>query len=247
MSELVTIRREGAVERITLARPDKKNALTTAMYQRMIEAISLAQTDSSCGAILIEGSGGSFTAGNDIADFLSHVGQGGFAALDFVRAIARCELPLVAAVEGVAVGIGTTMLFHCDLVYAAPSAFFRMPFVDLGLVPEAAASLLVPARVGRVTASELLLLGVSFDAERARDLGIINDIVPAASLSAHAMQRATALAAKPRMAVHLTRKLLRGDEEAILARIEDEARIFTERLQSPEARQAMTAFMTKSK
>ena len=248
MSEHVQVQRDGAVQRITLLRAEKKNALTAAMYGSMIAAMAEAQGDPTCGSILIEGSGGSFTAGNDIADFLAQAGKPeGMAALDFVRAIAGCELPIVAAVEGVAVGIGTTMLLHCDLVYAAPGAMFRMPFVDLGLVPEAAASLLVPARVGRVIAGQLLLLCDAFGAEQAREYGIINAIVDAADLPAFTLDRARALAAKPRAALRLTRRLIRGDQDAIMARIEDEARIFTERLSSKEALQVMAAFMARAK
>jgi enoyl-CoA hydratase/carnithine racemase len=248
MSEHVQVHRDGAVQRITLARADKKNALTAAMYGAIIAALAEAQTDATCGAILIQGSGGSFTAGNDLGDFLNHAGKTeSFAALDFVRAIATCELPVVAAVEGVAVGIGTTMLFHCDLAYAAPNAMFRMPFVDLGLVPEAAASLLVPARVGRVCASQLLLLCEGFGAVEAKGYGIVNDIIDASDLSAYALDRAQALAAKPRTALRLTRRLIRGDQDAILARIEDEARIFAERLGSVEAQQVMAAFLTRAK
>jgi enoyl-CoA hydratase/carnithine racemase len=248
MSEQITVHRESAVQRITLARPEKKNALTAAMYGAIIAAMAEAQSDPACGAIMIEGSDGNFTAGNDIADFLAQAGKPeGLAALDFVRAIATCELPIVAAIEGVAVGIGTTMLFHCDLAYAASSAMFRMPFVDLGLVPEAAASLLVPARVGRVVAGQLLLLCEAFGAEQARNYGIVNDIVDAGDLPAFAFDRAKALAAKPRAALRLTRRLIRGDQDALLARIEDEARIFAERLTSKEAQQVMAAFMARAK
>jgi enoyl-CoA hydratase/carnithine racemase len=248
MGALVSVQREGAVLRITLMRPEKKNALTSAMYLAMIAALHDAQDDPAIGAVLLEGSGGSFTAGNDIGDFLAQAGKPeALAALDFVRAVARCDVPIVAAVEGVAVGIGTTVLFHCDLVYAAPDARFRMPFVDLALVPEAAASLLVPARVGRVRAAELLLLCEAFGAEQALDFGMINAIVPNEALGATALARAQALAAKPREAVRLTRRLLRGDDTAILARIEEEATLFAQRLSSTETQAIMAAFMARAK
>lgn len=248
MTDHVDVQRCGAVARITLNRPEKKNALTTAMYRHLIDAMQAAQSESGCGAILIEGAGGSFTAGNDIGDFLASAGRPeGMAALEFVRAISVCALPVVAAVDGVAVGVGTTMLLHCDLVYAAPSAMFRMPFVDLGVVPEAAASLLVPARFGRQQASELLLLCEPFDVARAHVMGLVNAVVPAGELSAHALERAQALAAKPREALRLTRDLMRGDPVAIAARIDLEAQMFGERLRSAEARDAMVAFMSRGK
>ncbi len=248
MSELVQVRREGAVSCVTLARPEKKNALTSAMYQRLIDAFDEASRERSVGAIVLTGSPGVFTAGNDIGDFLAaSAASGESAGGRFIRTLAKFDKPLVAAIEGPAVGIGTTLCFHCDLVYAAPSARFSMPFVNLGIVPEAGSSLLAPQRFGMAKAAEYLLLAEPFDAETARDLGLVNAIVEAAALYAHALAKAQALAAKPREALLATRRLLRGDPTALLARMDEELRVFHERLRSPEAREAFLAFMQKPK
>lgn len=248
MSEHVKVTREGGVVEIVIARPEKKNALTAAMYDAMIAALDAAEGDAGVGAVVIAGEGGDFTAGNDIADFLATTkDMNDFGGLRFVRRIATFDKPLVAAVEGVAVGVGTTMLFHCDLVYAAPSAQFRMPFVDLALVPEAGASLLVPRRVGLAAATELLMLAEPFDAERALALGIVNAITPAAELRGRARDLAARLAAKPREALMATRRLIRGDRADIVARIDEEARVFGERMASAEARAVFTAFMSRGK
>src|SRR5206468_3862814 len=162
-------------------------------------------------AVLLTGTDGVFTAGNDIGDFLAGIRDAhGSPAFRFIQKIALCETPVVAAVEGNAVGVGTTMLFHCDLVFAAPSAKFRMPFIDLGLVPEAASSMTVPLRVGMAKASEWLLLGDAFDAEEAYRAGLVNKVVPAGELIETALQAATRLAAKPAQALAATRRLMRG-------------------------------------
>jgi enoyl-CoA hydratase/carnithine racemase len=248
LTDLVQTAREGGVTRITLARPDKKNALTGAMYEAMMAAFREAEADEGVGAILVAGSGGSFTAGNDIGDFLAFASQPGAAPpFRFVRALASLEKPLVAAVEGVAVGIGTTLLLHCDLAFAAPTARFRMPFVDLGLVPEAGSSLLLPQRVGHAKAAELLMLAEGFDAAEALRLGLVNAVVPADALAAHAMDRARALAAKPRAAMLATRRLLRGDRAALMAAIDAEAEAFGRALASEEARAAFMAFLSRPK
>lgn len=244
---IVTSAADGVLT-ITMNRADKKNALTGAMYEGMIAAIDAAEADSKIGALLLRGEGGLFTSGNDIADFLS--ASGGieeFPALRFIRRFAICDKPIVAAVEGAAIGVGTTILFHCDLIYAAPDAGFRMPFVDLGLVPEAAASLLVPERVGIAKASEWLLLGDGFDVHEAFRLGLVNAIVDKDKLHAHALEKAKALAAKPRNAVATTRRLMRGDRDTILDRMSTEARAFGAAMKSDEARAAFTAFMAKAK
>ncbi|MCA1664071.1 MAG: enoyl-CoA hydratase/isomerase family protein, partial [Myxococcales bacterium] len=183
MTNDVIVAREDAVLRITMNRPAKKNALTGAMYKAMQDGLELADRDEAIRAVLLTGADGVFTAGNDIGDFLAGTRDAqGSPALRFIATIAFCDTPIVAAVEGNAIGVGTTMLFHCDLVYAAPSAKFRMPFVDLGLVPEAASSLTVPLRVGMAKASEWLLLGDGFDAHEAHRCGVINAIVPAGEL-----------------------------------------------------------------
>lgn len=248
MTDHIQLVRDGAVLAITFARPDKKNALSSAMYEALIVALNVADRDEEIGAILFVGSGGAFTAGNDIGDFLAGTRAAhGAPAFRFIKALANCDTPMVAAVEGVAVGVGTTMLLHCDLVYAAPGATFRMPFVDLGLVPEAASSLLVPRRFGAAKAAELLLLGEPFDGAEAYRLGLVNAVVPNDALLAHARSKAQALAAKPRAAIAATRRLLRGDRAEVLARMEEESAAFAKALTSPEAKRAFEAFLAKSK
>ena len=189
-----------------------------------------------------------FSAGNDIADFAAAVQSGeGLAAGDFIRKIATFSKPIVAAVEGLAVGVGTTMLLHCDLVYAAPNARFSLPFVDLGLLPEAGSSLLLPRRVGMARASAWLLLGEAFSADEALAAGLANAIVPGESLAEVAHKKAAALAAKPRAALMQARRFLRGDKEEIMARIEAEMKAFQQALQTPQAMAALAAFLNKSK
>jgi enoyl-CoA hydratase/carnithine racemase len=237
MSEFVKVERDGAVLVVTLARAEKKNALTGAMYEALTAALAEASADDAIGVVLIEGSGGVFSAGNDIGDFLAFAMKRGAEMKDapgvrFIYALAAFAKPLVAAVDGHAIGLGATLCLHCDLVYASPAARFHMPFVDLGLVPEAGSSLLVPQRLGRARASQYLLLGESVDA---------------ASLHAHALAKAKTLAAKPRQALLATRRLLRGDPAALTARMGEEVDLFTAGLKSPEARAAFMAFMQRSK
>jgi enoyl-CoA hydratase/carnithine racemase len=247
MTEHVQVERDGDVLVVRLNRPDKKNAMTRVMYDAVVEAFRGADRDR-LGAILLTGSGGSFMAGNDIADFLAAADDPErLSAFDFITTLAQLETPLVAAVEGVAVGVGTTLLLHCDLVYAAPDASFRLPFVDLGLVPEAASSLLLPRRVGLAKASELLLLGEPFDANEAMRLGIVNGILRAERLFEHALERAKKLAAKPREAIAAARRLIRGDRAEVLAAIEREAVAFRQALASPAAKTAFSTFLSKSK
>lgn len=242
------IEREGAVLCVIFDRPDKKNALTGAMYKAATEALRQAQSDPSIGAVVFSGAGGMFTAGNDIGDFLEAAGGSEeFPAFTFIKTLAASETPLVAAIDGVAIGIGATMTLHCDLVYVAPGTLFRMPFVDLGVVPEAASSLLLPRRVGMAKAVELLALCEPYGAEDALRLGLANAIVPADELRAFAIKRAGQLAAKPRAALAATRRLLRGDLKDIEERIEEEVRLFYLAVRSEEARAAFTAFLGKSR
>ncbi len=248
MTEDVIVSRSDGVMRITLNRPQKKNALTNAMYDQMTAALEEAEGDEAIRAILLEGSAGAFTAGNDMADFLAISTKGAeFRAVPFIRKIALLNKPLVAAVDGVAVGVGATLLFHCDLVYASPSAMFRMPFVDLGLVPEAASSVTVPRRVGLAKASEFLLLADAFDADEAYRLGIVNAVVPASELSDIALRAASRLAAKPAGALRAARRLIRGDSEDLSAAIERETAAFAAALASAEAQAAFKAFLASAK
>lgn len=251
MSEFVSIERDGGVLIATLSRAEKKNALTADMYDAMTGALETASAEDGLAAVMFAGEGGVFTAGNDIGDFakaaMSSVGVGESAGSRFIRALARFDKPLVAAVDGNAVGIGTTLCLHCDLVYASPSAKFRMPFVDLGLVPEAGSSLLVPARFGAARAAEFLLLAEAFDARRAEEIGFVNAIIPPEALRAHALAKAQALAAKPRAALLATRRLMRGDRETLYVRMEEELEVFAKAVRSPEAAKAFMAFMSKAK
>jgi enoyl-CoA hydratase/carnithine racemase len=233
------------------ARPGKKNAITGAMYEALIDAFEAAEGDAEIGAFVLAGKGGVFTAGNDLGDFVA-LATGSAAANDgrdfpagrFTRKLAAFGKPLVAAVDGLAVGVGTTLLFHCDLVYATPEARFQTPFVNLGLVPEAGSSLLAPLRFGHARAAELLMLAEPFGAEEAQALGLVNALVPQGELFAHAMAKAAALAAKPRAALLATRRLMRGDQEALKARMAEETHAFSAALASPEAHAAFRAFLS---
>jgi enoyl-CoA hydratase/carnithine racemase len=252
MSEFIQVRRDGDVLVVTLARPEKKNALTGAMYERLIAALSEASGEAEIGALLLAGSHGVFTAGNDIGDFLAAAraaaqAKAEPAAARFTRALATFDKPLVAAIEGPAVGVGATLCFHCDLVYAAPSARFSMPFVNLGLVPEAGSSLLAPLRFGAAKAAEFLLLAEPFDAETACRLGLVNALLAPDALLPHALAKAQALAAKPRQALLASRRLMRGDPAALLRHMDEEIKVFYERLRSSEAQMAFMAFMAKGK
>ncbi len=246
MSGDVVVDRHDGVLQLTLARPAKRNALTGAMYQTLTDALTSASQDETVGAILVNGSGGAFSAGHDVADFIELAER--FAsnpAFRFIKALAFCETPIVAAVEGAAVGVGTTMCLHCDLVYAAPTAEFRMPFVDLGLVPEAASSLLVPQRFGLGKAAEWLLLGEFFDAAEAHAQGLVSRIVVADELIAFARRQAERLAAKPRAALRATRRLMRADTARLAAQMDAEAEAFARALRSPEAQAAFAGFKNR--
>jgi enoyl-CoA hydratase/carnithine racemase len=249
MTHDIEVAREGAVLSAAFARPQKKNAITGLMYDALTEAFEVAERDSDVGAFVLSGKGGVFTAGNDIADFLAVAarGSGDFPAWRFVSKLAELEKPLVAAVDGLAIGVGTTLLFHCDLVYATPEARFQMPFVNLGLVPEAGSSLLAPLRFGRAKATEFLLLGQPFGAEEARALGLVNAVLPQSELMAQAMGKAAELAAQPRAALLATRRLMRGDNEALKARMAEEMHGFSAALKSPEAHAAFQAFLSATR
>ena len=242
----IEVGREGAVMSAAFARPQKKNAITGAMYEALIDAFETANHASDVGALVLSGKGGVFTAGNDLGDFLGMASgeAGDFPAWRFVSTVAEFQKPLIAAVDGLAIGVGTTLCFHCDLVYASPQARFQTPFVNLGLVPEAGSSLLAPQRFGRAKASEFLLLAESFGADEALRLGLVNAVLPQSELLAHAMERAAALAAKPRAALLATRRLMRGDPEALKAQMAAERHAFSAALKSPEAHAAFQAFLS---
>jgi len=248
MSEII-IEKSERVLRIRLDRPAKKNALTTAMYQAFAEALQSAKTDAEIRAILVHGTPDTFTAGNDLQDFLANPPRGPESPVfAFLDAITHVEKPLVAAVNGVAVGIGTTMLLHCDLVYAGQDAKFALPFVNLGLCPEAASSFLLPALVGYQRAAELLLLGDSFDAAKAHAIGIVTEVLPDDLVLEAAEQAARKLAAKPPASVRVTKQLMKAQTNAMMeAALAEELRNFSERLVSAEAKEAFGAFLEKRK
>lgn len=239
----------GGVTTLTIHRVAKKNSFTTAMYAGMAEVIEQAQADAAVRVLVIQGHETIFSAGNDIADFL----QTPPTTLDapvfrFMRAISGFSKPIVAAVCGPAVGIGTTMLFHCDLVYAGDNAAFSMPFVNLGVCPEAASSLLAPQRMGYGRAAEALLLGEPFMAEAALEMGLISRIVPPAEANALAQRQAQKLAVKPLSSLLATKRLMKQGQASLVAeRMAEEGTLFGRMLAEPAAREAFSAFMEKRK
>jgi enoyl-CoA hydratase/carnithine racemase len=250
MSDLVIVTDDGPVRTVRMNRPEKKNALTMAMYDAMAEAIENAAQNPALRCLLIAGAPAAFCAGNDIGDFIKMAtGEGALGApiLRFLYALARCGLPLVAAVQGNAVGVGTTMLLHCDHVVAADNARFATPFAGLGLVPEAASSLLAPRLMGQARAFSLLVMGRPLTADNAKAAGLINTVVAADAVEAEAMKAAREIAALPPQGVLASRRLMRGNPEEIVVRIDAEAELFKARLQSAEARAAFEAFLTRKK
>ncbi|MFC3713558.1 enoyl-CoA hydratase [Sphingoaurantiacus capsulatus] len=247
MSDVVRVERDGGVMTLRINRPDKRNALTHAMYAGIADGLDAAAADPTVRVVVIAGAGGHFTAGNDLGDFLAgHSGEGERPVARFLRTISHFPKPLVAAVEGVAVGVGTTMLLHCDLVYAAEDAKLQLAFVNLALVPEAASSLLLPRVVGNARAAELFMFGEVFSGADAERYGIVNKAVPAGELEAFVASRAATLAAKPASALRATKKLLRhATTDTVPARMAEEGELFAAGLKSEETREAMTAFMEK--
>jgi enoyl-CoA hydratase/carnithine racemase len=235
------------VLRVHIHRPQKKNALTTGMYGALADAFARADTEEEIRVLLLHGEPEAFTAGNDLQDFLTRPATGPASPVArFLHALSHARKPVVAAVGGVAVGIGVTLLLHCDLVYAAEGTRFQLPFVDLGLCPELGSTLLLPALIGHQRAAELLLLAGPFDAARAHALGLVNEVVAPERLLETATAAARRLAAKPPAAVQVTKALLRrAPLPAIEAAIAEELRQFGERLRSPEARAALEAFLAR--
>ncbi len=244
------------VANIEIARPEKKNALTVAMYQAMTDALKAAKEDGAVRAVLFTGQPGIFTSGNDIEDFMQRGTGGGGQGSDamdspvfqFMRALIECDKPVVAAVTGAAIGIGTTMLLHCDFVYVSDEARLAMPFVGLGLVPEFASSLVVPQLMGHRRAAEKLLLGDPFTPEQAVECGIASAVLPAGEVINHARRIAERFNALPPGAVRESKQLMRGPQhEELLKVIRTEGEIFARRLRSPEAMEAFQAFFQKRK
>jgi enoyl-CoA hydratase/carnithine racemase len=247
MTDHVDITKADGVLTIRMNRPEKKNALTAAMYGAMAEALAASDSDPGIGARLILGVPGAFSAGNDLNDFAAFAMKGnlGQEVLAFLRALAIAEKPLVAGVDGLAVGVGTTMLMHCDYVVVSDRTKLSTPFVNLGLVPEAASSLIAPRIMGHARAFEMLVMGRAFGPDQAVASGLANLAVPAAELESVARAAAAEIAAKPREAVKLSRQLMRGSADDILARIDHEAQMFAERLRSAEAQTAFKAFLSR--
>jgi enoyl-CoA hydratase/carnithine racemase len=237
------------VARIELARPEKKNSLTQDMYAGLADALAAAQADAQVRAVLLHGTAECFCAGNDVADFLHRPPlASGSPSLRFFDAMLALDKPLVAAVGGPAVGIGCTMLLHCDLVYAATNARFQLPFVPLGITPEFGSTYLLPLIAGYQRAAELMLLGQPFDANKAYEAGIVTAVLPAENLLGEARKAAASLAALPPASLRLTKQMMKKRHgAAVREAIAEETRTFAERLASPEAKEAMSAFLEKRK
>jgi enoyl-CoA hydratase/carnithine racemase len=247
MTEHIITEAREHVQRIELNRPDKKNAITVAMYEAMAAALERAGGDPAVRVILIHGQPGVFTSGNDLVDFLNAPPAGPEGPVfRFLTRISQIEKPVVAAVTGAAVGIGTTMLLHCDYVVAGESSKFSVPFVNLGLLPEGSSSLLLPLAIGRLRAAELLLFGEAIGAAQACDWGLVNRVVADAEAIPQALARAHALAAKPPAALRTSKSLLRRRLAPLIAQtMHDEGVSFTALLDSPEAKEALSAFLDK--
>jgi enoyl-CoA hydratase/carnithine racemase len=249
MTDHIVVERRGAVQAIHINRPEKKNALTRAMYATMSAALREGDADPAIRCHVFLGVPGAFSAGNDLADFLviATGGEGGGEVWDFLLALAGAQKPIVSGVDGIAVGIGTTLNLHCDLTFATSRTVFRTPFVDLGLVPEAGSSLLVPALIGRQRAFALLALGEGLSAEKAKEAGMIYELVDESALEDRVFAAAGEIAAKPPEALRIARDLMREPREAVVERIGQESALFRERLTSAEAHAALTAFMSRKK
>jgi enoyl-CoA hydratase/carnithine racemase len=248
MSDHVIVTDDGPVRILRLNRPEKKNALTDAMYDTLSGAIEDAAASTAIRCVVIAGGPAAFTAGADLNDFLRAAQQADGLrpqALRFLHGLATAGKPLVAAVEGVAVGIGTTMLLHCDYAVAAEDARFQTPFVNLGLVPEAASSLLMPRLTGPRRAFEILVMGHPFGAADAKAMGLVNEVVPAGEAEPAALKAAHHIASLPAEAVALSRRLIRGAPAEVETRIDEEAELFKQRLRSDEARAAFEAFFSR--
>jgi enoyl-CoA hydratase/carnithine racemase len=248
MSDILT-HIDAGVMTITFNRLDKKNSITSSMYAVMADAVAQASADASVRVVLFQGHESIFSAGNDIGDFLNQPPTTQESPVfRFLRGIATFEKPLLAAVAGPAVGIGTTMLFHCDLVYAGDNAAFSMPFVNLGLCPEAASSLLAPRMFGYHRAAEALLMGEPFFAEAAQEVGLVNRVVPPTEVNGYAQAQARKLAAKPLSSLIATKRLMKGgDQQAVLQKMDEEGQSFGRMLREPAAKEAFGAFMEKRK
>jgi len=248
MTGHIAVTDDGGVRTIRINRPEKKNALTLAMYLAMTEALRDADRNGEIRCVLFAGAPDAFTAGNDLADFMK-AADGGLdpRAHEFITSLARMQKPMVAAVNGVAVGLGTTMLLHCDHVVAGTGAKLTTPFLKLGLIPEAASTLLAPVRMGHARAFALLVMGRPLSAEEAKEVGLVNIVVSPAEVDGTALKAAREIAALPARAVALARGLMRTQQDTILKRMEEESKHYKDLLQSDEARAAFQAFFARNK
>jgi enoyl-CoA hydratase/carnithine racemase len=252
MTEHIIVTDEGATRTITMRRPEKKNTLTQEMYHAMSDAIDSAQSNPEIRCFIITGRSGVFTAGNDIGDFLQaatadHDVTRPRNSVTFLRSLVNNNKPIVAAVDGAAIGIGTTMLFHCDYVIASTTASFSSPFLQYGLVPEGATSLLVPNMVGHQRAFAMLIMGRSMSAEDAREAGFVNQVVPTGHALVEAQKVAREICALPAAAVAISRKLLKLPTEDLVRRMDQEDHLFGERMRSPEAIAAFQNFFLRKR
>lgn len=248
MTDAIQVERERGLLTLRLNRPDKKNALTRAMYSHLAEALKLADNDPEIHAVLITGSSECFTAGNDIADFIQQPPSGlDSPVFQFMLNLLECRKPVIAAVAGAAVGIGTTLLLHCDLVYVSRDARLRMPFVNLGLCPEFGSSLILPRLLGQARAAELLLLGEGFSGEQAAVWGIACEALGSGEETlAKAREMALRFESLPPQAVRISKQLMRAPDRELLRKvIEEEGALFTQRLRSPEAMAALAGFINR--
>lgn len=242
---------QDGVQTLELARPAKKNALTQAMYKMLSDSLEQGDSDDSIAVHVLLGADGVFTAGNDITDFLAHAtgasdGSGLKEVVRFIKVLPNVKKPVLAGVDGAAIGIGTTLLFHCDMVFATPRSVFATAFLDLGLIPEAGSSLLMPQRMGYARAFEMLVMGETYNADQMKAVGLLNAIVEPDDLKPTVVKAAQRLAKKPPEALKISRSLMRGDLTELNARIDEEAVSFAERLSSKEARSAFQAFLNKA-
>lgn len=245
MSEHITSSLDGGILTLSFNRPEKKNAITGAMYAEAARVLRDAEQNDAVRVVVITGAGGVFTAGNDLKDFIANQNISGGPVIEFLRIFANFPKPTIAAVNGLAIGVGTTLLLHCDLAYAAQGARFQLPFVNLAAVPEFASSLLLPRLIGHVRAAELLMMGEPFTADKALALGLLNAVLAPADVMTHAMAKARVLAAKPPAALRQTKALMRGHLGEIATRIELENQLFSDCLKSEEFKEAATAFFEK--
>ena len=245
MTDLVKVGRDGRILTIAMNRADKKNALTHEMYAAMAAGLEDAQADAKIRCVIITGEGDYFTAGNDIGDFAAGLPDGKPPVVRFLEAIVHCDKPIVAAVNGPAIGVGLTMLLHCDLVYASDAATFRSPFPHVGVVPEAGSSLLLPMTVGNAWANDIFIAGRVLNADEALSAGLVSRIFPAASFMDECRKIAAVVAAQAPNAMLQTKRLVRSNRAAVLERMAKEGAVFNEQLKSPEFMAAATAYMQK--